>query len=87
MVLRHGERTQRRERHRCHGKEPREGEAEEPGEPAWTPRPCARFAGVGFPGETYVIDYWKEGDKVLVQAKSKERDAKIISTCAVMLRA
>ena len=48
---------------------------------------AARFAGVGFPGETYVIDYWKEGDKVLVQAKSKERDAKIISNCAVTLRA
>ena len=48
---------------------------------------AARFAGVGFPGETYVIDYWKEGDKVLVQAKSKELDAKIISNCAVTLRA
>ena len=48
---------------------------------------AARFAGVGFPGETYVIDYWKEGDKVLVQAKLKERNAKIISNCAVTLRA
>lgn len=47
---------------------------------------AARFAGVGFPGETYVIDYWNEGDKILVRAKSKERDAKIISNCAVTIR-
>ncbi len=46
----------------------------------------ARFAGVGFPGETYVISYWKEGDKILVQAKSKERDAPIISNCAITVR-
>jgi len=46
----------------------------------------ARFAGVGFPGETYVISYWKEGDKVLIQAGSKERSAPIISNAAVTLR-
>ncbi len=47
---------------------------------------AARFAGVGFPGETYVISYWKEGDKILVEAKSKERDAIIISNAAVTVR-
>ena len=46
----------------------------------------ARFAGVGFPGETYVISYWKEGDKVLIQAGSKERSAPIISNAAITLR-
>jgi len=46
----------------------------------------ARFAGVGFPGETYVTEYWNEGDKILIQAKSKERDAKIISNAAITLR-
>ncbi len=46
----------------------------------------ARFAGVGFPGETYVTSYWKEGDTILVQAKSKDRDAPIISNCAVSVR-
>jgi acyl dehydratase len=46
----------------------------------------ARFAGVGFPGETYVVSYWKEGNNVLIQAKSKERDAPIISNAAVTLR-
>ena len=47
----------------------------------------ARFAGVGFPGETYVVEYWKEGDKVILQAKSKERDAAIISHAAITVRA
>ena len=47
----------------------------------------ARFAGVGFPGETYLISYWKEGDKILLAANSKERDgAKIISNAAITLR-
>jgi acyl dehydratase len=46
----------------------------------------ARFAGVGFPGETYLTSYWKEGDKILIQAKSKERDAVIISNAAITVR-
>jgi acyl dehydratase len=46
----------------------------------------ARFAGVGFPGETYLISYWREGDKILIQAKSKERDAVIISNAAITVR-
>ena len=46
----------------------------------------ARFAGVGFPGETYVISYWNEGDKLLIAAKSKDRDAPIISNAAITLR-
>ena len=47
----------------------------------------ARFAGVAFPGETYVVSYWKEGDVIVFEAKSKERDAKIISNAAVTVRA
>ena len=39
----------------------------------------ARFRGVGFPGETYLTSYWREGDKLLVQSKSKERDAIIMA--------
>jgi acyl dehydratase len=46
----------------------------------------ARFAGVAFPGETYVTSYWKDGDTVLLQAKAKERDAIIISNAAVTTR-
>jgi acyl dehydratase len=46
----------------------------------------ARFAGVGFPGETYLTSYWKDGDKILIQAKSKERDAIVISNAAITVR-
>ncbi|MDH3212360.1 MAG: MaoC/PaaZ C-terminal domain-containing protein [Myxococcales bacterium] len=46
----------------------------------------ARFSGVGFPGETYVTSYWKEGDRILIQAKSKERDAPIITNSAITVR-
>ena len=45
-----------------------------------------RFAGVGYPGETYLTSYWKEGDQILIQAKSKERDAIIISNAAITVR-
>jgi acyl dehydratase len=45
-----------------------------------------RFAGVGYPGETYLTSYWREGDKILVEAKSKERDAVIISNAAITVR-
>jgi len=48
---------------------------------------AARFAGVAFPGETYEISYWKEGEKILIAANSKERDgAKIISNAAITIR-
>jgi acyl dehydratase len=46
----------------------------------------ARFRGVGFPGETYLTKYWNEGDRIIVEAHSKERDAIIISNAAVTLR-
>jgi len=50
-------------------------------------RYSARFAGVAFPGETYRISYWKEGDKILIAANAKDRgDAKIISNAAITLR-
>ncbi len=56
------------------------------GETTKVARYQARFVGVGFPGETYLTSYWKEGDKILIQAKSKERDAVIISNAAVTVR-
>jgi len=47
----------------------------------------ARFAGVGFPGETYTISWWNEGDKLLVQTNSKSRDnAPVITNAAVTVR-
>ena len=56
------------------------------GDSARVARYRARFAGVGYPGETYAISYWKEGDKILIQAKSKDRDAPIISNAAITIR-
>jgi acyl dehydratase len=46
----------------------------------------ARFAGVAWPGETYVVSWWKEGDRVLVATRSKERGAPIITNAAVEVR-
>jgi len=56
------------------------------GDVAAVARYQARFAGVLFPGETIVTSMWKEGNQILVAAKSKERDAAVISNCAVTLR-
>jgi len=46
----------------------------------------ARFAGVAFPGETYLISYWKEGERILLEVKCAERDAPIITNAAIDLR-
>lgn len=46
----------------------------------------ARFAGVFFPGETMVTSLWREGDKILISSKSKERDAPVITNAAITLR-
>ncbi|MCP4003609.1 MAG: 3-alpha,7-alpha,12-alpha-trihydroxy-5-beta-cholest-24-enoyl-CoA hydratase [bacterium] len=47
----------------------------------------ARFAGVVFPGETIVTSMWKEDDRILISAVSKEREAPVISNAAIKLRA
>jgi acyl dehydratase len=46
----------------------------------------ARFAGVVYPGETIATSMWKEGDKILISAKTKERDTPVISNCAITIR-
>jgi acyl dehydratase len=46
----------------------------------------ARFRGVGYPGETYLTRYWRDGERILIEAHSKERDAVIISNAAITLR-
>ncbi len=56
------------------------------GDVARVARYQARFRGVAFPGETYLTSYWKEGDKVVLEAKSRERDAVIISNAAITLK-
>jgi acyl dehydratase len=57
------------------------------GDVAAVARYQARFAGVAFPGETYRISSWKDGEKrILVEAACVERDAKIISNAVIELR-
>jgi len=43
----------------------------------------ARFSGVAYPGETYVTSYWKQADRILIEAKTKERDAIVISNACI----
>jgi len=47
----------------------------------------ARFSGVVFPGETIVTSMWQEGDRIVVSARTKERDTPVISNAAITLRA
>ncbi|MHC4986768.1 MAG: MaoC/PaaZ C-terminal domain-containing protein [Planctomycetota bacterium] len=45
-----------------------------------------RFAGVVFPGETIVTSIWREGDRLLLAARTKERDTPVLSNAAIELR-
>jgi acyl dehydratase len=56
------------------------------GDTARVARYQARFAGVVFPGETIVTSVWEEGDQLLIDAKSQERDAPVITNAAITLR-
>ena len=47
---------------------------------------AARFAGVLFPGETIVTSMWREGDKILINAASKERGTPVISNAAITVK-
>jgi acyl dehydratase len=46
----------------------------------------ARFAGVVYPGETIVTSMWKDDGKILIAAKTKERDTPVITNSAITLR-
>lgn len=46
-----------------------------------------RFAGVCFPGETIVSSMWREDDRVIVRAVTKERNTDVITNAAVTTRA
>jgi acyl dehydratase len=45
-----------------------------------------RFAGVVFPGETIVTSMWREGEQILIHAKTKERDTPVITNAAITVR-
>ena len=56
------------------------------GDVAMVARYQVRFSGIVFPGETIVTSMWKEGDKILVEAKTKERDTPVITNAAITIR-
>ena len=43
-------------------------------------------AASAIPGETYLTSYWQEDDRIVIEAKSKERDEVVISNAAITLR-
>jgi acyl dehydratase len=56
------------------------------GDTAQVARYQARFAGIVFPGETIVTSLWREGKRILIAAKTKERGTPVISNAAITLR-
>jgi multifunctional beta-oxidation protein len=56
------------------------------GDVARVARYQGRFAGVVYPGETLVTSLWKESDRVLIEAKTKERGTTVLSNSAISLR-
>jgi acyl dehydratase len=45
-----------------------------------------RFAGVVFPGETIVTSLWRESDRILIDARTAQRDSPVISNGVIVLR-
>jgi acyl dehydratase len=46
----------------------------------------ARFSGVLFPGETIVTSMWREGDRIVIDARCKERGTPVISNAAMAVK-
>lgn len=46
----------------------------------------ARFAGVVFPGETIVTSFWKDGNRILINASTKERGTPVITNAAITVK-
>jgi acyl dehydratase len=56
------------------------------GDPAKVARWQARFRGVAFPGESYETRWWREGERILVEAWSRDRGQIILSNGCVTVR-
>lgn len=46
----------------------------------------ARFAGVVFPGETMEVSLWEQDDRILVTARTVDRNSPVLSNAAMTLR-
>lgn len=46
----------------------------------------ARFRDVVYPGETIITSAWREPDRILIQARVKERGSIVLSNASVLLR-
>ena len=56
------------------------------GDPTRVARWRARFRGVAFPGETFETRFWREGERILVEAWCKGRGQIILSNGCATLR-
>lgn len=56
------------------------------GDTARVARYQVRFRGVVYPGETIVTSMWREGDRVLLEAATKERQSPVLSNAVIQLR-
>jgi acyl dehydratase len=56
------------------------------GDVAAVARYQVRFAGVVFPGETVVTSMWRDGDRVVLSATTKERGQPVLSNAALWTR-
>ncbi|MFP3882521.1 MAG: MaoC/PaaZ C-terminal domain-containing protein [Actinomycetota bacterium] len=55
------------------------------GDPTRVGTYTARFTGHVFPGETLVTKIWEENDRYVVETKTKQRGARVLSNAAVTL--
>jgi len=53
------------------------------GDPTGVAKMTARFSGVVYPGETVVTRMWDRGDRIVVDARTKERAVPVITHAAV----
>ncbi|HEV7864418.1 MAG TPA: MaoC/PaaZ C-terminal domain-containing protein [Acidimicrobiia bacterium] len=56
------------------------------GEVAAVSRYQVRFTGVVLPGETVVTSMWREDDRILLSATTRERGQRVLSNAAIWTR-
>jgi acyl dehydratase len=61
-------------------------DAELAGDVSRVGRYTARFAGVVLPGETIEVSTWRQEDRIIIAAQSKERGSAVLSNAAIVPR-